>query len=56
MSTMMNLSTLKQEFKREIRLIKNENVNLKKKIQDIEESMQTDLLGFVQKRSKNRFG
>lgn len=50
------LSALKQEFKREIRLIKNENSNLKKKIQDIEESMQTDLLGFVQKRSKNRFG
>ena len=50
------LSTLKQEFKREIRLIKNENSNLKKKIQDIEESMQTGLLGFVQKRSKNRFG
>lgn len=50
------LSALKQEFKREIRLIKNENANLKKKIQDIEESMQTGLLGFVQKRSKNRFG
>lgn len=50
------LSALKQEFKREIRLIKNENSNLKKKIQDIEESMQTGLLGFVQKRSKNRFG
>ena len=50
------LSALKQEFKREIRLIKNENANLKKKIQDIEESMQTGFLGFVQKRSKNRFG
>lgn len=50
------LSALKQEFKREIRLIKNENSNLKKKIQDIEESMQTGLLGFVNKRSKNRFG
>ena len=50
------LSALKQEFKREIRLIKNENANQKKKIQDIEESMQTGLLGFVQKRSKNRFG
>ena len=50
------LSALKQEFKREIRLIKNENASLKKKIQDIEESMQTGLLGFVQKRSKNRFG
>ena len=50
------LSALKQEFKREIRLIKNENANLKKKIQDIEESMQTGLLGFVNKRSKNRFG
>ena len=50
------LSALKQEFKREIRLIKIENSNLKKKIQDIEESMQTGLLGFVQKRSKNRFG
>ena len=50
------LSALKQEFKREIRLIKNENANLKKKIQDIEESMQTGLLGFVQKRAKNRFG
>ncbi|MGT2923600.1 hypothetical protein ACVR0O_00095 [Streptococcus caviae] len=50
------LSALKQEFKREIRLIKNDNTNLKKKIQDIEESMQTGLLGFVQKRSKNRFG
>lgn len=50
------LSALKQEFKREIRLIKNENANLKKKIQDIEESMPTGLLGFVQKRSKNRFG
>ena len=50
------LSALKQEFKREIRLIKNENANLKKKIQDIEESMQTGLLGFVKKRSKNRFG
>ena len=50
------LSALKQEFKREIRLIKNENANLKKKIQDIEESMQTGLLGFVQKRSKNMFG
>ena len=50
------LSALKQEFKREMRLIKIENSNLKKKIQDIEESMQTGLLGFVQKRSKNRFG
>ena len=50
------LSALKQEFKREIRLIRNENASLKKKIQDIEESMQTGLLGFVQKRSKNRFG
>ena len=50
------LSALKQEFKREIRLIKNENASLKKKIQDIEESMQTGLLGFVQKRSKNGFG
>ena len=50
------LSALKQEFKREIRLIQIENANLKKKIQDIEESMQTGLLGFVQKRSKNRFG
>ena len=50
------LSALKQEFKREMRLIKIENTNLKKKIQDIEESMQTGLLGFVQKRSKNRFG
>ena len=50
------LSALKQEFKQEIRLIKNENASLKKKIQDIEESMQTGLLGFVQKRSKNRFG
>lgn len=50
------LSALKQEFKREIRLIKIENSNLKKKIQDIEESMQTGLLGFVNKRSKNRFG
>ena len=50
------LRALKQEFKREIRLIKNENANLKKKIQDIEESMQTGLLGFVNKRSKNRFG
>ena len=50
------LSALKQEFKREIRLIKIENANLKKNIQDIEESMQTGLLGFVQKRSKNRFG
>ena len=28
----------------------------KKRIQDIEESMQTGLLGFVNKRSKNRFG
>ena len=50
------LSALKQEFKREMRLIKIENSNLKKKIQDIEESMQTGLLGFVNKRSKNRFG
>ena len=50
------LSALKQEFKREIRLIRNENASLKKKIQDIEESMQTGLLGFVNKRSKNRFG
>lgn len=50
------LSALKQEFKREIRLIQIENANLKKKIQDIEEPMQTGLLGFVQKRSKNRFG
>ena len=50
------LSALKQEFKREIRLIQIENSNLKKKIQDIEESMQTGLLGFVNKRSKNRFG
>lgn len=50
------LSALKQEFKREIRLIQIENANLKKKIQDIEESMQTGLLGFVNKRSKNRFG
>ena len=50
------LSALKQEFKREMRLIKIENANLKKKIQDIEESMQTGLLGFVNKRSKNRFG
>ena len=50
------LSALKQEFKREIRLIQIENTNLKKRIQDIEESMQTGLLGFVQKRSKNRFG
>ena len=50
------LSALKQEFKQEIRLIKNENASLKKKIQDIEESMQTGLLGFVNKRSKNRFG
>ena len=50
------LSALKQEFKREMRLIRNENASLKKKIQDIEESMQTGLLGFVQKRSKNRFG
>lgn len=49
------LSALKQEFKREMRLIKIENSNLKK-IQDIEESMQTGLLGFVNKRSKNRFG
>ena len=46
------LSALKQEFKREMRLIKIENSNLKKKIQDIEESMQTGLLGFVNKRSK----
>ena len=45
-----------KEFKREMRLIKIENSNLKKKIQDIEESMQTGLLGFVNKRSKNRFG
>ena len=45
------LSALKQEFKKKI-----ENSNLKKKIQDIEESMQTGLLGFVNKRSKNRFG
>ena len=52
----MRLSALKQEFKREMRLIKIENSNLKKKIQDIEESMQTGLLGFVNKRSKNRFG
>ena len=50
------LSALKQEFKREIRLIKIENTNLKKRIQDIEESMQTGLLGFVNQRSKNRFG
>lgn len=50
------LIALKQEFKREMRLIKIENSNLKKKIQDIEESMQTGLLGFVNKRSKNRFG
>ena len=50
------LSALKQEFKREMRLIKIENSNLKKKIQDIEESMQTGLLGFVNERSKNRFG
>lgn len=50
------LSALKQEFKREMRLIKIENSNLKKKIQDIEESIQTGLLGFVNKRSKNRFG
>lgn len=50
------LGALKQEFKREIRLIQIENTNLKKKIQDIEESMQTGLLGFVNKRSKNRFG
>ena len=50
------LSALKREFKREMRLIKIENSNLKKKIQDIEESMQTGLLGFVNKRSKNRFG
>ena len=50
------LSALKQEFKREMRLIKIENSNLKKKIQDIEESMQNGLLGFVNKRSKNRFG
>lgn len=50
------LSALKQEFKREIRLIQIENTNLKKRIQDIEESMQTGLLGFVNKRSKNRFG
>ena len=50
------LSALKQDFKREMRLIKIENSNLKRKIQDIEESMQTGLLGFVQKRSKNRFG
>ena len=50
------LSALKQEFKREMRLIKIENSNLKKKIQDIEESMQTGLLGFVNKRSNNRFG
>lgn len=50
------LSALKQEFKREMRLIKIENSNLKKRIQDIEESMQTGLLGFVNKRSKNRFG
>ena len=50
------LSALKQEFKREMRLIKIENSNLKKKIQDIEEPMQTGLLGFVNKRSKNRFG
>lgn len=46
------LIALKQEFKREMRLIKIENSNLKKKIQDIEESMQTGLLGFVNKRSK----
>lgn len=50
------LSALKQEFKREIRLIQIENTNLKKRIQDIEESMKTGLLGFVNKRSKNRFG
>lgn len=50
------LSALKQEFKREIRLIQIENTNLKKRIQDIEEPMQTGLLGFVNKRSKNRFG
>lgn len=50
------LSTLKQEFKREMRLIKIENSNLKKKMQDIEESMQSGLLEFVKKRSKNRFG
>ena len=50
------LSALKQEFKREIRLIQIENTNLKKRIQDIEESMQTGLLGFVNTRSKNRFG
>lgn len=50
------LGALKQEFKREIRLIQIENTNLKKRIQDIEESMQTGLLGFVNKRSKNRFG
>ena len=50
------LSALKQEFKQEMRLIQIENTNLKKKIQDIEESMQTGLLGFVNKRSKNRFG
>ena len=50
------LSALKQEFKREMRLIKIENSNLKRKSKILKSRCKPALLGFVNKRSKNRFG